>query len=253
MDKSTIYSIGHGSKSIEKFINELKSFGIKYLIDIRSKPFSKYYPHFNQSELKFALEKSAITYVFLGEQLGGLPSDPTCYTEGKVDYEKLKKKDFFKAGLKSLITANEKSIPLVIMCSESKPQECHRSKLIGEELLLNDISINHIIDENKSKDQLTVMSEVTKGLGLINLFNEEATFTSRKNTDNMKFDFFTIGVYRATEETFFKKLVENNIDTFLDIRRRRGVRGSKYSYVNSNKLQEKRATTEVSITQSSKK
>lgn len=74
-----------------------------------------------------------------------------------------------------------------------------------------------------------------------------------KNTDNMKFDFFTIGVYGATEETFFKKLVENNIDTLLDIRRRRGVRGLKYSYVNSNKLQEKRAITKVPITQSSKK
>lgn len=52
-------------------------------------------------------------------------------------------------------------------------------------------------------------------------------------------EFFTIGVYNSTEEEFFDKLIENNIDTFCDIRQRRGVRGSKYSFVNSNRLQEK--------------
>jgi len=53
--------------------------------------------------------------------------------------------------------------------------------------------------------------------------------------------FFTIGVFNSTEEEFFKKLIKNKIDHFCDIRQRRGVRGSKYSFVNSNKLQEKLA------------
>ena len=50
-------------------------------------------------------------------------------------------------------------------------------------------------------------------------------------------EFFTIGVYNSTEKDFFNKLIENNIDTFCDIRQRRGVRGAKYSFVNSNRLQ----------------
>ena len=50
-------------------------------------------------------------------------------------------------------------------------------------------------------------------------------------------EFFTIGVYNSTEEEYFSKLVENNIDTFCDIRQRRGVRGSQYAFVNSNRLQ----------------
>ncbi len=50
---------------------------------------------------------------------------------------------------------------------------------------------------------------------------------------------FTIGVYGSTETTFFNKLIDNDIDTFCDIRRRRGVRGSKYSFVNSKRLQNK--------------
>lgn len=52
-------------------------------------------------------------------------------------------------------------------------------------------------------------------------------------------EFFTIGVYKSTENDFFKKLTDNNIDTFCDIRQRRGVRGSEYSFVNSNYLQQK--------------
>ncbi|QIH34113.1 DUF488 domain-containing protein [Sphingobacterium sp. DR205] len=52
-------------------------------------------------------------------------------------------------------------------------------------------------------------------------------------------EFFTIGVYNSNEKEFFQKLLENNIDTFCDIRQRRGVRGAKYSFVNSNRLQKK--------------
>ncbi len=52
-------------------------------------------------------------------------------------------------------------------------------------------------------------------------------------------EFFTIGVYNSTESDFFNKLIENRIDMFCDIRLRRGVRGAKYSFVNSNKLQKK--------------
>ncbi len=52
-------------------------------------------------------------------------------------------------------------------------------------------------------------------------------------------EFFTIGVYNSTEQEYFNKLTENRIDTFCDIRQRRGVRGAKYAFVNSNRLQEK--------------
>ncbi|MDR0988951.1 MAG: DUF488 domain-containing protein [Prevotellaceae bacterium] len=52
-------------------------------------------------------------------------------------------------------------------------------------------------------------------------------------------EFFTIGVYKSTENDFFGKLVGNNIDTFCDIRQRRGVRGAEYSFVNSHYLQQR--------------
>lgn len=58
-------------------------------------------------------------------------------------------------------------------------------------------------------------------------------------------EFFTIGVYNSTEKEFFDKLTQNKIDTFCDIRQRRGVRGSKYSFVNSNRLQQKLSDLEI--------
>ncbi|HEY5507932.1 MAG TPA: DUF488 domain-containing protein, partial [Paludibacter sp.] len=160
MNETTLYSIGHGNKSIDDFINELKSFNIYYLLDIRSKPYSKWSPHFNQAQLDLELKKNGISYVYMGNSLGGLPEDRSCYDlQGRVVYEKIKDKDFFISGLKRLITADENHIKIAIMCSESKPEECHRTKLIGQELMKRGISIKHIISSFKYKPQEIVMSE----------------------------------------------------------------------------------------------
>lgn len=179
MEKSTIYSIGHGSKDIADFIDELVSFNIKFLLDIRSKPYSKWNPCYNRESLKTELDYHKITYVYVGDSLGGLPDDRTCYVDGKVDYDIIKDKEFFIEGLNRLLIANSKQINLAIMCSESKPSECHRSKLIGQELLKRGLSINHIIGVNRIKSQQIVMNELTK-VGTTDLFGNETNFTSRK-------------------------------------------------------------------------
>ncbi len=182
MKDTTIYSIGHGNKKIEDFITELKSFKIQFLLDIRSKPYSKWNPQFNQAALDLELKNNGITYVFVGDTLGGLPEDRSCYDyNGKVVYDLIKEKDFFKQGLERLTTANEKKINLAIMCSESKPEECHRSKLIGQELLNKEISLKHIVSDKRVKSQETVMNELTKGRGTVDLFGNEMDFTSRKS------------------------------------------------------------------------
>ena len=48
---------------------------------------------------------------------------------------------------------------------------------------------------------------------------------------------FTIGVYGKTEEQFFRRLTEARIDTFCDVRHRRGVRAAQYAFANSQRLQ----------------
>lgn len=99
-----IFSIGHGNKEISEFLNELNKYKIEYLIDIRSKPYSKYSTQYNKESLKLLLSDAQIKYVYLGEYLGGLPSDKSCYIDGKVDYDIIKDKVFFKKGLQRLLT-----------------------------------------------------------------------------------------------------------------------------------------------------
>lgn len=47
------------------------------------------------------------------------------------------------------------------------------------------------------------------------------------------------GVYGDSETDFFQKLVDEKITLFIDVRQRRGMRGSKYAFVNSTYLQNK--------------
>lgn len=178
MIDSTIYSIGHGNKTIEKLIDELKSFNIKYLVDVRTKPYSRWNPHFNQDVFKTILKKHNINYLFLGNEIGGLPSDESCYTEdGKIDYALVKDKFFFKKGIDRLLTANTKQIFIATMCSETNPEECHRSKLIGKELLLKGVDTKHILEEGKIKLQSTINTI------LFGLFanNEDFHLSSKKS------------------------------------------------------------------------
>ncbi|MCE3295451.1 MAG: hypothetical protein K0R65_1165 [Crocinitomicaceae bacterium] len=166
MAETTIYTIGHGRKKTEDFLRELKAFGIQYLMDVRSKPFSRWNPQFNRNQLELTLHENGIRYVFAGDSLGGRPEDRGFYdAEGKVRYDLLKEQEFFKAGLQRLIDASAKKIPLAIMCSETKPEMCHRCRLIGQELLKHHISVQHIVSDKLVKSQETVMLEANKGKG----------------------------------------------------------------------------------------
>ena len=57
--------------------------------------------------------------------------------------------------------------------------------------------------------------------------------------------FYTTGVYGLTKKAFFDRLLKNKIDAFIDIRRRRAVRGSQYSFANSNRLQAQLAAMKI--------
>src|SRR5436190_24167163 len=50
-------------------------------------------------------------------------------------------------------------------------------------------------------------------------------------------DVLTIGAFGWSEAGFFDALVEARVGLFCDIRRRRGVRGAEYAFVNSARLQ----------------
>jgi len=53
----------------------------------------------------------------------------------------------------------------------------------------------------------------------------------------MSIKIVTIGVFGFSEEAFFHVLKTAQVDTFCDIRQRRGVRGATYAFCNSKRLQ----------------
>jgi uncharacterized protein (DUF488 family) len=57
----------------------------------------------------------------------------------------------------------------------------------------------------------------------------------------MPVEFVTIGVYGWDAERFFAALRAAAVDTFCDIRARRGVRGAEYAFANSARLQDRLA------------
>jgi uncharacterized protein (DUF488 family) len=50
---------------------------------------------------------------------------------------------------------------------------------------------------------------------------------------------YTLGVYGTPEAEFFRKLLDNRIDVFCDIRARRAVRGAVYAFANAARLEAK--------------
>lgn len=172
-----IYTIGYGDRELDRFIAVLEANTIAYLLDVRTAPYSRFKPEFSREALMKALAEHGIRYVYLGDKLGGRPDDPTCYVDGRVDYDKVRERPFFQAGVERIETAYRQRLRVVLMCSEGKPEQCHRSKLIGETLVARGVPVLHI-DEH---DRLITHDEAIQRLtdGQLSLFGQES-FASRK-------------------------------------------------------------------------
>ena len=94
-----IMSIGHSSMSYEAFLTLLRNSGVTAVVDVRTSPFSRHFPHFGQVALRDELKRDGIAYVFLGKELGGRPSGREFYCEGVADYEKMAATETFRDGL----------------------------------------------------------------------------------------------------------------------------------------------------------
>ena len=142
-----IFTIGHSTHLLDKFIRLLQAHGVKRLVDVRTVPRSRHNPQFNRDTLPAALRQARIFYTHLGE-LGGLrhPRKDSPNTgwrnagfRGYADYMQTPK--FEKALGKLLELAAKKRV--AIMCAEAVPWRCHRS-LIADALAVRDIQVEHI-------------------------------------------------------------------------------------------------------------
>lgn len=180
MSESTaipIYTIGYGERTLDELITVLKRYQIDYVVDVRTAPYSRYKPEFSKAEFADALRQQGLTYVFMGDQLGGRPADPACYSEGKVDYDKVQATAPYQQGIERVRKAFIQQQHVVLLCSEGKPEQCHRSKLIGATLTKLAIPLVHIDEADEPQSQETVIARLTAGQ--LSLFGDHS-FQSRK-------------------------------------------------------------------------
>ncbi|NES17995.1 MAG: DUF488 domain-containing protein [Symploca sp. SIO3E6] len=141
-----LFTIGHSNHTIEDFISLLQQHGVTALADVRSHPYSRFLPHFKRQELKAALSKAKINYVFLGQELGARPNNQDCYVNGKAVYEKIAATELFQEGIQRLLKGLEKQ-RISLMCAEKDPLTCHRAILVCQHLRDSNLQINHILKD----------------------------------------------------------------------------------------------------------
>ena len=163
-----IYTVGHSNYEIEKFIQLLKGHDITAVYDVRSVPYSKYVPQFNQGSIKKYLESAGIEYVYLGKELGPFSKDPNCCVEGIVQYNLLAQTRAFRDGL-SRIKKEAQIYNLALMCAEKEPAECHRMILVCRHLRGEDIEIKHILEDGNLEDNRDTERRLMKILKISDL------------------------------------------------------------------------------------
>ena len=162
--EGAIFTVGHSTLPIERFIALLQIYGIKRLADIRTVPRSRYNPQFNSDALGHALKSENIDYVLL-PALGGLrharkDSANTGWRNtsfrGFADYMQT---EAFEAGLATLIGMSRQKRS-AIMCAEAVPWRCHRT-LVADALGVRGIPAVEILSESSYRmHTLTLFARV---------------------------------------------------------------------------------------------
>jgi len=139
-----IYSIGHSTHSVERFSSLLDLAGINAIADVRTSPFSRYFPHFSKTEVQAWLKEAGVAYSYLGRELGGRPDDPRLFRNGVADYEAMAKVPAFENGIDRLLKGAGR-FRVAMMCSEQDPLDCHRCLLVARKLAERGINTGHIL------------------------------------------------------------------------------------------------------------
>lgn len=147
-----IYSIGHSTHSIGKFLSLLKQHNIQTIADVRSIPYSRHNPQFSLEALSKYLKDNGIGYIFLGAELGARRNEPECYENNKVNYDQVAQIPSFREGLRRLVQSSLK-MNVAMLCAEKDPLTCHRTILIARNIkdLIGDV--RHILGDGRIETQ----------------------------------------------------------------------------------------------------
>jgi uncharacterized protein (DUF488 family) len=171
-----VYTIGHSTHSMEKFIELLSAHAVSAVADVRSHPYSRFNPQFNREALQADLKKAGLAYVFLGRELGARPEDQSCYVEGTVRYDRLARTRLFQEGLARL-AEGAGSYRIALMCAEKDPLTCHRAILVCRHLATHGIAAQHILEDGRIESHDEALARLLAELGVA----ERELFRSRED------------------------------------------------------------------------
>lgn len=140
-----IHTIGHSDHETSGFAELLRRHGITLVVDVRSQPYSRWMPEFNREILAHDLRAEGMAYEFMGDALGGRPSDQALYDPGEEnpDYERMEQTSAYQTGIDRLLELAQ-TRKLAVMCSEGDHRRCHRHLLITQTLLRRGVRVLHI-------------------------------------------------------------------------------------------------------------
>ena len=161
-----IWTIGHSTREIDKFISALEANEIKLIADIRLLPGSKRYPQFNRESLAKSLSEHGIGYEHFPE-LGGRrkPKPDSRNTAWRNEafrgYADHMETDGFREGVNRLVhlaTGRVRPVgglankvgPTALLCAEAVWWRCHRA-LISDFLKARGVEVTHILDAKKTE------------------------------------------------------------------------------------------------------
>lgn len=152
----TLYTIGHSTRTLEELIQALDAHGIKLLVDIRSYPASRRFPHFNLESLERELPSGGIGYLWM-KALGGrrrkLRDDsPNTGLRNQsfrnyADYMLTPEFTAAAAQLRQLAVSR----PTAIMCAERMYFQCHRM-LVSDYFAAQGDLVLHVIDAGRARE-----------------------------------------------------------------------------------------------------
>jgi uncharacterized protein (DUF488 family) len=123
-----LLTIGHSSHPIYDFLDLLERHGVELVADVRSVPYSRFNPQFNQTALKLSLLRIGIHYEYFGQDLGGWPAGPP---------------PSFQEGIDRLI-GRVSQCCVAVLCAEEDPARCHRGLLIAPAIRRHGFPVSHI-------------------------------------------------------------------------------------------------------------
>lgn len=129
-----LWTIGHGTRPIEAFLEALRAHRIQVLADIRRFPASRRNPQYAQEPFGAALEKAGVQYLHI-PGLGGFRTG---------GYEAYMAMPEWRAGF-AVLGALAEGARVAICCAEAVPFRCHR-RFVAAHAAREGWRVTHILD-----------------------------------------------------------------------------------------------------------